>query len=109
MIEQKHLDAYAAHLTNDYNRWNEGAHHNHTQSNFHVEFDWGNKFIRIITSSWGSRSCHSFIAKGSNPTDKWPEGTILMSSSWKAPAQNFARGNIYDEKSWNRVRWTGAQ
>jgi hypothetical protein len=105
MIDQKVLDRYAEHCVADYKRWSKNAEMN-AKANYSIEFDWGSKFIRVWSSSWGQRSCHSFIAIGANPKDKWPEGTILKAASWRAPAQNFARGSIYDSKL-DRVLWTG--
>lgn len=70
-----------------------------------VTYEPGKKFVKVIHSTYGSRSVHSFVSLGS---DKWPEGTLLKSASWAAPAQNFARGNIYDKKSYlGRATWTG--
>lgn len=66
-----------------------------------LTYEVGNKYIKIITGS----SVHSFIVR--NKTDKFKPGDILKAASWKAPAKNFARGNIYD-KTFDRVRWTGA-
>jgi hypothetical protein len=60
-------------------------------------FDRGTKYIRIETgnSVWG------FINKG-NPDFK--VGDILKAKSWKGPATNKARGNIFEYYS---VAWTG--
>jgi len=60
-------------------------------------FDRGTKYIRIETgnSIWG------FINKG-NPDFK--VGDILKAKSWKGPATNKARGNIFETYS---VAWTG--
>ena len=75
-----------------------------------VEFDKGSKFIKVIIgySTDGvrdpSRSSHSFIVLKS---DKFQFGDILKSASWKAPAKNFARGNVL-EKSYGSISWCGA-
>ena len=75
-----------------------------------VEFDKGSKFIKVIIgySTDGvrdpSRSSHSFIVLKS---DKFQYGDILKSASWKAPAKNFARGNVL-EKSYGSISWCGA-
>ena len=37
---------------------------------------------------------------------KFKAGDILKAASWKAPATNFVRGNLF-EKTFDRVRWTG--
>ncbi len=103
MIQQTDLDRYKAKIKADYAAWTSGG----SNREIEVEFEWGSKFIKVVTSTYGQRGVHSFIAKGSNPTDKWPEGTILKAASWRAPAQNFARGSIYD-KDLKSIRWTSA-
>lgn len=60
-------------------------------------FDRGTKYIRIETD----RSIWGFINKG-NPDFK--VGDILKAKSWKGPATNQARGNIFEHYS---VAWTG--
>ena len=80
-----------------------------------VEFDKGNKFIKVIVgySTDGvpdnSRSSHSFVCvteyKGKKNT--FVPGDILKSASWKAPAKNFARGNVFT-KEYGTIAWCGA-
>jgi len=75
-----------------------------------VEFDKGSKFIKVIVghSTDGvrdsSRSSHSFIVLKS---DKFQYGDILRSASWRAPAKNFARGNVL-KKDYGTISWCGA-
>ena len=75
-----------------------------------VEFDKGSKFIKVIIgySTDGvrdpSRSSHSFIVLKS---DKFQFGDILKSASWRAPAKNFARGNVL-KKDYGTISWCGA-
>jgi len=75
-----------------------------------VEFDKGSKFIKVIVghSTDGvrdsSRSSHSFIVLKS---DKFQYGDILKSASWRAPAKNFARGNVL-KKDYGTISWCGA-
>ena len=75
-----------------------------------VEFDKGSKFIKVIVghSTDGvrdsSRSSHSFIVLKS---DKFQYGDILKSASWRAPAKNFARGNVL-KKDYGTISWFGA-
>ncbi len=60
----------------------------------------GPRFIRIVAVDVGSRSAWAFIDK--------TNGDVLKAAGWKAPAKNFARGNIFDEQhGCGRVRWTG--
>lgn len=73
----------------------------YTEDKFGVEFEVGSKYVKVVTiSGGGSRSVHSFIEKDN--------GNIWRAASWKSPARNFVRGNVYDQKTYlNRLQWTG--
>ena len=63
----------------------------------------GSKYLKVVIKG----SVHSFIV--AKPTPKFKVGDILMAKSFKAPATNFARGNILDPKfNFGAVRWVGA-
>jgi len=63
----------------------------------------GNKYLKVLIKG----SVHSFIVVSATP--KFKVGDILMAKSFKAPATNFARGNILDPKfNFGAVRWVGA-
>jgi len=68
---------------------------------FGVEFEIGKKYVKVVTiSGGGSRSVHCFVEKET--------GSIWRAASWKAPARNFIRGNVFDQKTYiDRIRWTG--
>ena len=68
---------------------------------FGIEFEPGSKYVKVVkVSSGGSRSVHSFVEKET--------GAIWKAASWKAPAKNFVRGNVFDAGSYtNRLSWTG--
>ena len=68
---------------------------------FGVEFEPGSKYVKVVKiSAGGSRSVHSFVEKET--------GNIWKAASWKAPAKNFVRGNVYDSGTYlNRLEWTG--
>jgi hypothetical protein len=72
-----------------------------SEDKFGIEFEAGSKYVKIVSiSGGGSRSVHCFVEKAN--------GNILRAASWKAPARNFVRGNVFDQKSYiDRVRWTG--
>ena len=72
-----------------------------SKDKFGIEFEAGSKYVKIVSiSGGGSRSVHCFVEKAN--------GNILRAASWKAPARNFVRGNVFDQASYiNRVRWTG--
>jgi hypothetical protein len=68
---------------------------------FGVEFEPGSKYVKVVKiSSGGSRSVHSFVEKET--------GAIWKAASWKTPARNFSRGNVYDASTYaGRLSWTG--
>lgn len=65
-----------------------------------VRYEVGNKYIKVIAGS----SVHSFIVRQDD--GKFKAGDILKAASWRSPAKNFVRGNIF-AKTFDRVRWTG--
>ena len=78
----------------------EARHENPNGERFGIEFDEGSKYVKIVSVSWGSRSVHSFVEKKT--------GDIWRAASWKAPARNFARGNVFAPTTYiNRTTWTG--
>ena len=58
----------------------------------------GKKYIKIITgnSVWG------FVM--ANDDAKFRKGDILKAASWRAPALNQARGNVFEDYD---INWTG--
>ena len=67
---------------------------------FGIEFEEGSKYVKVVSLSWSSRSVHSFV--------EIETGDIWRAASWKAPARNFARGNVFKPDSYlNRTTWTG--
>ena len=106
------LQAYADYLKADYNS---RSYSKSLNRQLVVEFDMGNKFIKVIVghSTDGvadtSRSSHSFICVKEYQGKKnlFVPGDILKSASWRAPAKNFSRGNIL-EKSYGSISWCGA-
>ena len=101
------LDDYADYLKANYN----ARGYSRPDRQLTVEFDVGSKFIKVIVGHTGDthRSSHSFIVlgeyKGAKNTFK--HGDILKSASWRAPAKNFARGNIL-ENDYGTISWAGA-
>jgi hypothetical protein len=92
---QKAMQEYADHLTADYGT---GA------QEFNVNFYEGAKFIKVAVGNKYSYSAHSFIVI--KPDGKFKFGDILKAASWKAPAKNFARGNMLD-RTFKSIRWCG--
>ena len=80
---------------------------------FRVYAEGGNKYIRIVHESAGSRSAHCFVV--AKDTAKFKRGDILKSATWNAPATNLKRGNVLTAARGNVltgdldcIRWTGA-
>ena len=108
------VQVYLNHLKADYAKWIERAkiglavnkddtsHMDDMKHEFNMGLKAieGSKYIKVITEN----STHSFIVKADGP--KFNAGDVLMAKSYKAPATNFARGNIYTE-NFSRIRWSG--
>jgi hypothetical protein len=63
----------------------------------------GKVYIKVYIKD---SSVHSFIVK--EDTKQFKKGDILKAASWKAPAKNFARGNVFSVDSYKYVSWLGA-
>jgi hypothetical protein len=87
-------------VSNYYTKWAPDTGVDTEVARFGIEFEEGNKYVKIVSVSWGSRSVHSFVEKAT--------GDIWKAASWKAPARNFARGNVFAPTTYlNRTTWTG--
>ncbi len=103
------IENYLNFISNTYNNW----YGNTNMSKVYAEermkdfketlrFEEGNSYIKVMTKN----SVHTFIVKKDGP--KFKKGDILKAASWKAPAKNFARGNIFNVDSYKNVLWCGA-
>ena len=110
---EQQIQAYLGHIRNDYANWIDRLMDNRNlkiKAQMIEEFwngvrvEEGRTYIKVVTRT-SVTSVHSFIVKEDGP--KFRKGDILKAASWKAPAKNFARGNILDEK-WSNTTWAGA-
>ncbi len=92
------LYKYADHLVNNYNK-------SGSDGEYQISFDRGRKFLKVVSTSWGSKHVHSFICVKEHGT--WKYGDILKAASWAQPAKNFARGNVLNPVSYVSHRWNG--
>ena len=98
---QKYLDAIKASYA-DFSEMTTVRQEMVKRFNENVAVTVGNKYLKVVIKG----SVHSFIV--AKPTPKFKVGDILMAKSYKAPATNFARGNILDPKfNFRAVRWVG--
>ena len=67
-----------------------------------LDYNKGAKYIKVIRRD-NQTSVHSFIVNIYDDK-KFKYGDILKAASWKTPARNFARGNIFENY---KVRWVG--
>lgn len=106
-IDKSYIDAYMDVIKSDYTRITsmQKVPYDGDTAVFDVKYEVGTVYIRIIVTSYGHDTAHSFIV---NKANKFPIGTILKAASWKAPATNFSRGSIFalDAKK-PHIFWTG--
>lgn len=76
---------------------------------YDISFEMGSKYIRVIHHRGDNtqRSCCGFICCDFNHK-KFAFGDMLKQAGWKAPAMNFARGNVFELEG-KKVAWTGIQ
>ena len=64
-----------------------------------LQYTVGKKYIKFMSGN----SCWGFIVIKDD--DKFKRGDILKAATYKAPARNFARGNILNDIE--NIRWEG--
>lgn len=100
------ITEYCDHIKAVYANWGELTEiRKQMIAEFQVEVEAGRKFVKIIHAARGSRSVHSFVVIGDQ--GKFKHGDILKAASWRAPAKNFARGNVLNG-DFQQISWTGA-
>ena len=107
MITHNTLDlmVYLDRILQDYDRFNNRKDNpivQEWQERFrdNLKIEIGSKYIKVVANG----AVHSFIVKEDTP--KFKAGDVLMAKSWKAPATNFARGNIF-ARNYPTLSWTG--
>ena len=103
------LDSMLDHMRADYAKWiDRGADPHGIRDRMTEEYcaslhyRMGKKYVKVTTNE----SVCAFVV-ACDDDKKFQYGDILKPAGWKAPARNFRRGNVLD-RSFDRVRWTGA-
>lgn len=73
---------------------------------YNVSFEFLNKLIRVSYHRNGHTSVIGFIVNCED-YKKFNYGDLLKASSYKTPALNFKRGNLFELKDNQRIAWTG--
>jgi len=89
------LALYVGHLQADYDKA-------YNRREFYYES--GRKYVHIISKDDNQRSSHSWVMLEDDK--KFKRGDILKSAGWKAPARNFARGNVLTG-DYKTIKWAG--
>ena len=107
------IDKYLDLVKADYSNWNnaivlpndrdEIKQEMIARFNDSIYYDIGKKYVKIVIEG----GVHSFIVKDESDA-KFVFGDILKAASWKTPARNYKRGNVFELES-SSVNWTGAQ
>ncbi len=103
------LDSMLDHMRADYAKWSKlGDDPNGTRARMTEEYSaslqyyMGKKYVKVTDG----RSVKAFVV-ACDDDKKFVFGDILKPAGWKTPARNFRRGNVL-ERTFDRVRWTGA-
>lgn len=105
MITTDHLDLYYTYAQANWDQYNQIANAS-DRSPICIEFETGSKYIKAIHILPGGQKCvHGFIVREDGK--KFKAGDILKAASWRAPAMNYARGNIINKTNLNCIVWTG--
>ena len=107
MIDE--LNAYLEAIKIDYRKWStyrDGSVSQQILDEAIVRFEAGLRIVetQLYYKVISGGGVHSFIVKEDGL--KFKKGDILKAASWKTPAKNQARGNLF---TGYRIRWTGAE
>ena len=75
------------------------------EKHFKVDYEVGSKYIKVVKGmqDGSHESVWGFVVNTDNDS-KFRKGDLLMAASWRAPARNFPRGNVFENY---KIRWVG--
>ena len=85
---QERLNLYVEMVQGKMNAYYEMMNFTHSDPD-NITVDYGNKYARVVHQNGVQRSVHTFV--------NMINGDILKSGSWKSPAPNGVRGNIFED------------
>ena len=98
------MDGLLQAIVVDYKEWTDRAGiKSPTLQVIKPDYEIGSKYIKVHTTAGSQTTAWGFVVNTDNDK-KFKKGDLLMSASWRAPARNFARGNILENY---KIRWTG--
>jgi len=102
------LNAYLEAIKVDYRKWSTYRDGSVAQSILDASIVRFEASLKIVETQLYYKvikdgSVHSFIVK--EDSSKFKKGDILKAASWKVPAKNQARGNLF---TGYHISWTGA-
>ena len=103
MSMEQALDKLFAHLKSSYVRFMPDNKDMQDRYCNGLDIHIGKKYIKVVENN----RVVLFIVNVHNDK-KFQYGDILKSASWKTPAKNFARGNVFVPEKWQNIHWTGA-
>ena len=85
---QERLNGYVEMVQGKMNAYYEMMNFTHSAPD-DITVDYGKKYARVVHTNRVQRSVHTFV--------NMINGDILKSGSWKSPAPNGVRGNIFED------------
>jgi hypothetical protein len=103
------VTTYLTHLVNDYRSYTVEEYHRVPDKDAAFYTVTGTKRLKVVIRMYeDSDSAHSWIVTKDDPKLGHVVGDILKAATWKAPATNYTRGNVFSPDSYTeRARWTG--
>ncbi len=63
----------------------------------------GKRFVRVVEIHWAGKDCNEVSQRSVQCFVELSNGYIWKAASWKKPAPNFPRGNVFDPESRKKI------